>query len=624
MSGFYQPYLSSMAGTGQSPSTNPQDAQFPPRLPPTQLGDSGTPLPAPYQGIGYFANFSEPIMFQTPKTQGNRNRKKSAPGMEHVKHRRTRSGCYTCRSRRVKCDETHPICERCRKGKRDCVYPEPPTGKGPAGSGSSKDTPAPSQATSPDSSQEDEEEDTKLESILDEDEPYEESVSRSKSYLSLRRASTISAINLQRTSTRQSSETPSLEGPKSSSPSASTGTTASLPTPFQMSDSALQFSKPHPDWSHLSPDLQYYLGYFCENITHYNYCMVNDPDNFFQEILPSLAIQSGNDALLYAVVGFAAYHRTIQNPNGRIQEFLRYYNKSVTLLLSSLKRGEKQSTGILLTILQLATFEEYLGDWVSLMGHQKAALDILTRLFTPQTVMQSPASRMLLTWYVRFDVFVGMMAGFETTLPREWFSTAIEFYQEQVDKNPDHLGWRTEVQAATLRLISVDMSILYARGGRGEISGDAFTAEYGHLTNQLYEWKNKLDPVIQDPNYLITDFKHKEALEENDIVDPYKPGYLYDFPLFTTTILLAEWHSILVMHKSQEAFTLQREPSEELRGLALAICEIFEAIQLWPSTPNGTLTIIQPCLAIATLFLPRDARHHEWVRRKYALLESTG
>ncbi|KAI0594954.1 fungal-specific transcription factor domain-containing protein [Biscogniauxia sp. FL1348] len=624
MSGFYQPYLSSMAGADQSPSPNPQDAQFPPRPPPTQLGDPGGPLPTAYQGIGYFANFSEPIMFQAPKTQGNRNRKKSAPGMEHVKHRRTRSGCYTCRSRRVKCDETHPICERCRKGKRDCVYPEPPTGKGPAGSGSSKDTAAASQATSPDSSQEDEEEDTKLESILDEEEPYEESVSRSKSYLSLRRASTISAINLQKTSTRQSSETPSLEGPKSSSPSASTGTTASLPTPFQMSDSALQFNKPHPDWSHLSPDIQYYLGYFCENITHYNYCMVNDPDDFFQEILPSLAIQNGNDALLYAVVGFSAYHRTIQNPNGRIQEFLRYYNKSVTLLLSSLKRGENQSTGNLLTILQLATIEEYLGDWVSLMGHQKAALDILTRLFTPQTVMQSPASRMLLTWYVRFDVFVGMMAGFETTLPREWFSTAIEFYQEQVDKNPDHLGWRTEVQAATLRLISVDMSVLYAKGGRGEISGDAFTAEYGHLTNQLYEWKNKLDPAIQDPNYLITDFKHKEALDENDIVDPYKPGYLYDFPLFTTTILLAEWHSILVMHKSQEAFTLQREPSEELRGLALAICEIFEAIQLWPSTPNGTLTIIQPCLAIATLFLPRDAKHHGWVRRKYALLEATG
>ena len=59
----------------------------------------------------------------------NRNRRKSNQGSDHTKHRRTRSGCYTCRSRRVKvsynmfpvtrplayrfqCDETHPICER--------------------------------------------------------------------------------------------------------------------------------------------------------------------------------------------------------------------------------------------------------------------------------------------------------------------------------------------------------------------------------------------------------------------------------------------------------------------------------------------------------------------------------
>lgn len=30
------------------------------------------------------------------------SQQKSAPGLDHIKHRRTRSGCYTCRSRRVK------------------------------------------------------------------------------------------------------------------------------------------------------------------------------------------------------------------------------------------------------------------------------------------------------------------------------------------------------------------------------------------------------------------------------------------------------------------------------------------------------------------------------------------
>ncbi|KAG7150256.1 hypothetical protein HYQ46_013261 [Verticillium longisporum] len=44
---------------------------------------------------------------------------------------------------------------------------------------------------------------------------------------------------------------------------------------------------------------------------------------------------------------------------------------------------------------------EYLGDWINLMGHQRAACDIITRLFTPQTAVQTPLGRMVLTWYSR-------------------------------------------------------------------------------------------------------------------------------------------------------------------------------------------------------------------------------
>lgn len=258
------------------------------------------------------------------------------------------------------------------------------------------------------------------------------------------------------------------------------------------------------------------------------------------------------------------------------------------------------------------------------MGHQKAALEILTRLFTPQTVLNAATSRILLTWYIRFDVFVGMMGGFETNLPREWFSSFVRFCRGRVEKDPRDLGMKTELHASALRLISRDMSILYARGGRREISGEEFATEHHHITNRLYEWKVKLDPALTDSNHLVTEFPHRIPLDQDDIVDPYKPGYLYNFPLFQTTILTAEWHSILVMHKSQEAFALQQEPSDELKRLAYAICEIFETVQLWPSAPNGALIPIQACLAIAALFLPRDSRYHMWLRRKYASLESLG
>ncbi|BEJ10616.1 hypothetical protein CspHIS471_0100380 [Cutaneotrichosporon sp. HIS471] len=40
---------------------------------------------------------------------------------------RSRNGCLTCRSRRVKCDEVRPVCTRCKTGDRDCEWgPEKP------------------------------------------------------------------------------------------------------------------------------------------------------------------------------------------------------------------------------------------------------------------------------------------------------------------------------------------------------------------------------------------------------------------------------------------------------------------------------------------------------------------
>ncbi|KAI1804936.1 hypothetical protein F4811DRAFT_561505 [Daldinia bambusicola] len=39
--------------------------------------------------------------------------------------RRTKTGCLTCRKRRIKCDEQHPICKNCQKSKRECLGYDP-------------------------------------------------------------------------------------------------------------------------------------------------------------------------------------------------------------------------------------------------------------------------------------------------------------------------------------------------------------------------------------------------------------------------------------------------------------------------------------------------------------------
>ncbi|KAG7196190.1 uncharacterized protein KQ657_000202 [Scheffersomyces spartinae] len=54
---------------------------------------------------------------------GDENTKKSRSSTGKRKfHLKSRSGCSTCKKRRVKCDETKPICKRCEKTKIACGY----------------------------------------------------------------------------------------------------------------------------------------------------------------------------------------------------------------------------------------------------------------------------------------------------------------------------------------------------------------------------------------------------------------------------------------------------------------------------------------------------------------------
>jgi hypothetical protein len=111
----------------------------------------------------------------------------------------------------------------------------------------------------------------------------------------------------------------------------------------------------HPDWSGLPRDLQFYLEYFVTNVTYHHYYFKKDAGNFFHTSLIEAALR--NKSLLYAIVGFSAFQRTLHNPEGKIQDFLQYYNKSVQLLLKSLRRGEGRNVDTMYSILQLATIE---------------------------------------------------------------------------------------------------------------------------------------------------------------------------------------------------------------------------------------------------------------------------
>jgi hypothetical protein len=238
--------------------------------------------------------------------------------------------------------------------------------------------------------------------------------------------------------------------------------------------------------------------------------------------------------------------------------------------------------------------------------------------------MQDDMSRTILAWYMRFDVFAALMGGFETVLSREWFSSAHDFFQRQIKSEPTVLKWKIEAALAQHRLCSTDMSLLFAKMGKGELSPDQFHRENAEIGRQIKAWKIKLDPALQDKRFAVTDFTGARPRDPNSIVDPYLPGIIYDGPLRVMNVATIDWLSIDIMHQYQTALTMQTEPSAELQQKAYTTCQLFEALECWPGSLPGTVLACQASLGIACLFLPRDDRHSMWARRKLAKIESYG
>jgi len=63
------------------------------------------------------------------------------------------------------------------------------------------------------------------------------------------------------------------------------------------------------------------------------------------------------EPLKYAVAGFAAYFHTLSQPDGRMANFLQFYNESVSRLRISITKNKKHGLSTFLTILQLASIE---------------------------------------------------------------------------------------------------------------------------------------------------------------------------------------------------------------------------------------------------------------------------
>jgi len=421
-----------------------------------------------------------------------------------------------------------------------------------------------------------------------------------------------------------------------STDASSTPALVGLENPDKFSSVSTDASQEDQTLSHLPQDLQFYMTYHKTHLTFHHYNFMHDANYFHHHVLVEQALNY--DPLLYAVAGFAAFQSTVKRSNGKIQDFLGYYNTSVSLLRKSLRDHQKHTDATMLTILQLATFEvrkpysclnktkgrqDYLGDWVSLLGHQKAAYGMLLELYSTHSIMETELRRKILAWYLRFDVMGGLMAGHSAVLGREWFLETESYYHQQTLTYPTNIDYKIEATIASHRLLAGDLALLYAQLPRGDITMEEFARESERYSEQIEKWREKLDSVFRDDNHLVMSFGGKKP-DPEDIVDPYLPGGLYQGALFTFNFMIMDWHAINLMHKHKTAVLLHRRPLPGVRELALQICRLFEAIEYWPESPPGAVVKAHGSLGLAIVFLPRDEKHIMWCRRKLAKVESFG
>jgi hypothetical protein len=253
----------------------------------------------------------------------------------------------------------------CRKGGRECVYPEPKIAT--KASKSNSNVRGSLNYDSPDSSTEyceDDDESDRLGTIADCGENQGNSQKGENLPKSgLCQTNTGSPLHYQKSFSSRGSETPSLIQDKGASPSSTEGSIVFQPhsgVAGSKEKAQILFIPSEPDvlqrnWAHLPTDVQFYLSYFYRNLTADHYSWKHDSGDFLRTFYLDAALR--NNALLYGIIGFSAFQHTLGNPAGKIEDFLQYYNKAVSLLLKSLTRGERLSTCILLAILQLATIE---------------------------------------------------------------------------------------------------------------------------------------------------------------------------------------------------------------------------------------------------------------------------
>ena len=238
----------------------------------------------------------------------------------------------------------------CKKGSRECTWPDPSSSsKSASGSKASQQKRTEGESSSSSDELEDDQTGTTLDLDTEEMPGIDEGATRSP---------VAGPKTSSKRHRKQSGGSPqSRLKEKSLSPSTDESKSQSDASVFssKFSSASLSTVQDDPHYARLKPDLCFYVDYHTRHVDYHQYFFKQDPTHFFHIDLLKAAL--AYEPLLYALVGFSAFHYALAQPDGKLSNFLGYYNKSVSLLRKDLASEKGHTDLTILTILQLATFE---------------------------------------------------------------------------------------------------------------------------------------------------------------------------------------------------------------------------------------------------------------------------
>jgi hypothetical protein len=257
------------------------------------------------------------------------------------------------------------------------------------------------------------------------------------------------------------------------------------------------------------------------------------------------------------------------------------------------------------------------------MSHQKAALSLITELYTPQSINANESLRKIFHWYIRFDTFVGILSGSGTQLGREWLAVQHEFYVKKCNEEPNDLHWKYEEKWAWIRLTGHTLSDLGKRKAQNTISEEELHRSFSNFEKEVSGLMDDLHPSLTDRSKLVKDFPPRPH-DFDSIVNPYEPGLLFGDDIFDTNMLAHDLYGYQLLFKNQMGTVRGTFDAAEMRRLAFKMCQLFEALKVYPGSPAGIQLGMQAGHALSLLFLRQDEKEIMWGRKSLAEIEAQG